>query len=36
VARGDEIAGWQVSAIGVDAMRLTRGGESRTLLLVTR
>jgi hypothetical protein len=36
VARGDEVAGWRVSAIGHDAMRLTRGGESRTLLLVTR
>jgi hypothetical protein len=36
VARGDNVAGWRVSAIGRDAMRLTRGGESRTLLLVTR
>jgi hypothetical protein len=36
VARGDEVAGWRVNAIGRDAMRLTRGGESRTLLLVTR
>jgi hypothetical protein len=36
VHRGDEVAGWRVNAIGQDAMRLTRGGESRTLLLVTR
>jgi hypothetical protein len=36
VTRGDEVAGWRVNAIGQDAMRLTRGGESRTLLLVTR
>lgn len=36
VMRGDEVAGWRVNAIGQDAMRLTRGGESRTLLLVTR
>ena len=36
VARGDEVAGWRVNAIGQDAMRLTKGDESRTLLLVTR
>jgi hypothetical protein len=36
VARGDTVAGWRVGAIGQDTMRLTRGGESRTLLLVTR
>lgn len=36
VARGDQIAGWRVNAIGQDAMRLTRGGETMTLLLVTR
>ncbi len=36
VTLGDTVAGWRVSAIGQDTMRLTRGGESRTLLLVTR
>ncbi len=36
VTRGDQVAGWRVNAIGQDTMRLTRGGESRTLLLVTR
>ncbi|MEM7189539.1 MAG: hypothetical protein AAF439_07995, partial [Pseudomonadota bacterium] len=36
VSRGDVIEGWRVSAIGRDAMRLTRQGQNRTLLLVTR
>ena len=36
VAAGDTVRGWRVSLIGRDAVRLTRGGESRTLLLVTR
>jgi hypothetical protein len=36
VTLGDTVAGWRVNAIGQDTMRLTRGGESRTLLLVTR
>lgn len=34
VGRGDAIDGWRVSAINRDAVRLTRGGRSRTLLLV--
>lgn len=33
---GDVLAGWRVSAIGVDAMRVSRGTETRTLLLVSR
>ena len=33
---GDVLDGWRVSMIGVDAMRITRGGEDRTLLLVNR
>lgn len=33
---GDVIEGWRVSAIGLDAMRVSRGGEDRTLLLVSR
>ncbi|HUF86977.1 MAG TPA: hypothetical protein VMM59_06315 [Thermohalobaculum sp.] len=36
VAIGDVLDGWRVSAIGVDAMRVNRGAESRTLLLVSR
>jgi hypothetical protein len=33
---GDVLDGWRVSLIGVDAMRITRSGEDRTLLLVNR
>lgn len=33
---GDVVEGWQVSLIGTDAMRVTRGAENRTLLLVNR
>ncbi|MCL5777955.1 hypothetical protein M1105_13280 [Limibaculum sp. FT325] len=33
---GDSVEGWTVSAIGIDAMRLTRNGEERTLRLVNR
>jgi hypothetical protein len=33
---GDELDGWRVSIIGPDVLRVTRGGEDRTLLLVTR
>lgn len=33
---GDVIGGWRVSMIGTDAMRVTRDGEDRTLLLVNR
>lgn len=33
---GDVLEGWRVSAIGLDAMRVSKGGEDRTLLLVTR
>ena len=36
VGIGDVIDGWRVSAIGVDAMRVSRGAEDRTLLLVSR
>lgn len=36
VARGDVVDGWRVSDIGRDAMRLTRKGQNRTLLLVSR
>ena len=34
VGRGDTVEGWRVSAINRDAVRLTRGGQNRTLLLV--
>ncbi|MHA1530328.1 MAG: hypothetical protein ACTSVG_15005 [Alphaproteobacteria bacterium] len=33
---GDVLDGWQVSMIGVDAMRITRSGKDRTFSLVTR
>jgi len=33
---GDVLDGWRVSMIGADAMRITRSGEDRTFLLVTR
>jgi hypothetical protein len=33
---GDVLDGWRVSLIGVDAMRITRSGEDRTLLLINR
>jgi hypothetical protein len=36
VVVGDELDGWRVSIIGKDAMRVTRAGEDRTLLLVNR
>ncbi|HET7410139.1 MAG TPA: hypothetical protein VFJ13_08045 [Paracoccaceae bacterium] len=36
VARGDTVEGWRVSAIDRDAVRLTRGGRNRTLLLMLR
>lgn len=36
VVVGDELDGWRVSIIGVDAIRVTRAGEDRTLLLVNR
>jgi hypothetical protein len=36
VAVGDELDGWRVSIIGTDAMRVTRAGADRTLLLVNR
>ncbi len=36
VGIGDMLDGWRVSAIGVDALRVSRGAEERTLLLVTR
>ena len=36
VARGDVIDGWRVSSISREALRLTRQGQNRTLLLVTR
>ena len=31
-----EAFNWLVSLIGVDAMRITRGGEEQTLLLIDR
>ena len=34
VSRGDEIEGWRVSSINREAVRLTRQGQNRTLLLV--
>lgn len=36
VARGDELNGWRVSSIGREALRLTRKGQNRTLMLVSR
>jgi hypothetical protein len=36
VARGDSVNGWRVSAINRETIRLTRGGQSRTLLLMVR
>ena len=33
---GDVLDGWRVSMIGLDAMRITRSGEDRTLLLINR
>ena len=36
VGRGDTLDGWRVSSIGREAMKLTRRGQSRTLLLVSR
>ena len=36
VAVGDVLDGWRVNAIGVDALRVSRAGADRTLLLVTR
>lgn len=33
---GEVLDGWQVSAIGPDAMQIRRGSETRTLLLVSR
>ncbi|MEM7176480.1 MAG: hypothetical protein AAF503_02140 [Pseudomonadota bacterium] len=36
VGRGDDVAGWQVSMIGHDAMQLSQGTRRRTLLLVGR
>ncbi len=35
VSRGDKIDGWRVSAIGREAVRLSRQGQHRTLLLVS-
>lgn len=36
VGRGDTVEGWRVSTINRDAVRLTKGSQSRTLLLVMR
>lgn len=36
VGRGDMVEGWRVTTINPDSVRLTRGGQNRTLLLVTR
>lgn len=36
VSRGDVLNGWRVSSISREAMRLTRQGQNRTLLLVSR
>lgn len=35
VARGDDIEGWRVNSISREALRLTRRGQNRTLLLIT-
>lgn len=36
VAKGDDLDGWRVNSISREAMRLTRRGQNRTLLLVSR
>jgi hypothetical protein len=36
VVVGDVIEGWRISAIGTDAVRMSRSGEQRTLVLVNR
>ncbi|MEM8790898.1 MAG: hypothetical protein AAGE80_04725 [Pseudomonadota bacterium] len=36
IAQGDVIEGWTVTLIGQDAVRLKRGGEQHTLVLVSR
>ncbi|MEM0987314.1 MAG: hypothetical protein AAGK00_00430 [Pseudomonadota bacterium] len=36
VARGDMLDGWRVTSIGTAAMRLSKQGQNRTLLLVNR
>ncbi|MEM9099993.1 MAG: hypothetical protein AAGC79_15875 [Pseudomonadota bacterium] len=36
ISRGDVLEGWKVDLIGQDAVRLERGAESHTLILVTR
>lgn len=36
VVVGDVLDGWKVSSIGVDAMRISKGGTNRTLPLVSR
>ncbi len=36
VVVGDVIEGWRISGIGTDAMRMSRSGEERTLMLVSR
>jgi len=36
VVVGDEVDGWRVSAIGVDAMKFSKSGQDRTLQLVNR
>ena len=36
VARGDVVDGWRVHSIGRETMRLSRRGQNRTLLLISR
>ncbi len=36
VVVGDVLDGWRISLIGLDALRVTRSGQDRTLLLVSR
>lgn len=36
VGRGDDLDGWRVSSISREAVRLTKRGQNRTLLLVSR
>jgi hypothetical protein len=36
LGRGDLLMGWRVTLIGRDALRLERGGQTRTLLFVGR
>ncbi|MFK7945366.1 MAG: hypothetical protein AB8B85_20990 [Paracoccaceae bacterium] len=36
VSRGDVVDGWRVSAIGRETLRLSRRGQNRTLMLVSR